>query len=281
MVRQRATTRSTEPGGAAYTELVYSRGRSTVEAALRWDRWDQEGEELDQLNPRVGWRLVGEQKPWWLRASYGQAFKLPSFFATSSPRALGGNPALEPEEAESADLAIGYSHASLDLSLGVFWSDYDDLIDFDFDRFQNVNRDRVRARGVEASAAWRVTDRLRLTARATVQEVEDVALDEDLLDRPEHYGDIGLSWQAGRATTVSIDLAAIGRILDRQLPAPVRTQVDAHELLGATVEWLASERWSLRVRADNLSDQDYETRIGFPGPGLSGRVGVRYRWRSR
>jgi outer membrane receptor protein involved in Fe transport len=61
---------------------------------------------------------------------------------------------------------------------------------------------------------------------------------------------------------------------DRQLPAPERTSVPGYALLGASARLQLRPGLVLTVRGDNLLDREYETYIGFPGPGRALRAGL-------
>ena len=51
--------------------------------------------------------------------------------------------------------------------------------------------------------------------------------------------------------------------------------VAGYQLYGTMLAWDVSKRWELFGRIDNLADKEYETFIGFPGPGRTYRIGVR------
>ena len=135
--------------GGVFVGLRHEPGPLLLEASLRLDA--ATGDSL-QVNPQVGvvWRLDASGATR-LRATGGRASKLPSFFALSSPRALGGNPDLRPERTLGGEVGAERSFGSGRLALGAafFVQEYRDLVDFDFDLFQSVNRKRVRAKGTE------------------------------------------------------------------------------------------------------------------------------------
>ena len=94
--------------GAAFVEYFQQRSSGavdwTIEAGVRLDSsFESDIDYDDQASPRIGLRMRPTDSSFTLRASWGQAFKLPSFYALASPRALGGNPDLEPESATSVD----------------------------------------------------------------------------------------------------------------------------------------------------------------------------------
>jgi outer membrane cobalamin receptor len=210
-----------------------------------------------------------------VRASVGRAFKLPSFFSLGNP--LVGNPELEPEEVVSADAGIEHRFDALDLtaSLTLFTSDYDDLIDFDFDTFQTVNRSSVRTDGAELALGWTPIERLALRVALTGQDI-DVEGGGTLRQRPDRIGGASLAWRANRLRC-ELDGQWVSERFDEQIPVPDRTTVSGYVLLGANLSFAFSPRWEVQARVDNLADEDYETFIGFPGPDRGARVALRRR----
>ncbi len=263
-----------------FGEWRWTRGALVAELGLRADLLEGRGARSgrEELGSRAGLRYAPDGGRWSLRASVGRAFKLPSMFALASPRAIGGNPDLDPETGVGADLGIEGRSADGTLRWGMtaFANRFDGLIDFDFEAFSNVNRNEVDVEGFEGTLGWRPSSRVGLDVALTVQDTEDRATGRPLRRRPELYGGVGLRVDVHEALRLGLDLRHAGSILDEQIPAPFRTSVDGRTLAGLTLAWRASERWRFTMRADNAFDVSYETQVGFPGPERSLRIGVRY-----
>ena len=267
--------RITRETAALFGEWVLERGRATVEAGARLDWAEGFAREWGaRLGVLARWR-EGKLR---LRGSAGRAFKLPSFFALASPPALGGNPALGPETALGVDLGVERAFPAIRLTTGVtlFTNRFADLVDFDFDTFLHVNRSRVRARGAEWSLAWEATDRLRIAADLTWKEVEDRATGMTLRHRPRWVGSLRLRWRPAATVTVWLDGHWVSRRRDEQIPAPARETVAGYGLGTLAGTWRLAPGVALEGRIDNLADRDYETAIGFPGPGRAFRLALRF-----
>jgi vitamin B12 transporter len=267
-----ARTRTT-PG--IYSELIALRDRLSLELGLRADFPEEAGEEL---SPRLGlgYRLgSGETR---LRASLGRAFKLPSFFALVSPPALGGNPDLRPEEAWGGDFGIShrFDENGADLDVTVFLQRYKNLVDFDFETFSHVNRSRVRAHGTEMAFTWRPQAAFNAAASLTWQEVEDEDTGQPLRHRPRWSGSVRAAWQGKASFDLAADLRFVSSSVDEQIPVPQRHEVEGYALLGGAAHWRLGSRWRLTARVDNLTDESYETLIGFPGAGRAGSLSLRW-----
>ena len=176
----------TTPG--TFVEATASAGDLSVEVGLRADF----PEEKDTAwSPRFGARYALGGSGTALRGTVSRAFKLPSFFALASPPQLGGNPELRPETSVGIDFGVDQRVDAWDMtaSFTVFWIRYEDLIDFDFDLFQNVNRDEVNSKGFEVSLRWNPDPRVAVLADLTYQDTESPDTDQPLAQPA------GLDWQ--------------------------------------------------------------------------------------
>ncbi len=262
--------------GAALVDVTGQNGRLVYEASARIDVPEEFGTEV---SPRagVGYRFGDESGPR-LRASIGRAFKLPSFFVLASPQALGGNPDLEPEISLGADLGVEYPLASgrLVTSWTVFAYRFEDLVDFDFDTFQFVNRSKVTSRGAEATFDWRAHARIDVHANVTYQDVDNEDTGQPLRQRPRWVSGARAVWRALPALSWELDGQGVSDRFDEQLPVPAIDTVDGYILLGTALTWRPAAPWVVTARIDNLADEEYETLIGFPGPGRAFRLSLRY-----
>jgi iron complex outermembrane receptor protein/vitamin B12 transporter len=265
----------TRTSSGAYTELIAGWGNAVFELGSRFDV--PEGR-ANQWSPRLGVSWRPGEGPTRLHASAGRAWKQPSFFALASPPALGGNPELHPEKVLGGDLGIERDLASGRASVGVtgFYNRYDDLIDFDFERFLHVNRAQVEARGIETTASWSPFASLSLHAGATWQQVEDLATHAKLRHRPKWVGSLRLDWRPAPRLELALDSQAVSHSFDEQIPVPERDTVAGYGLLGLHGTWRLGGPWEVKGSVDNLTGKRYETLIGFPGAGRSLRLGLRY-----
>jgi outer membrane cobalamin receptor len=267
----------------AFTELLVQSGALTVELGGRLDRVSGTGSGArgggrTEADPRLGASCQLGDGAARLHASGGRAFKLPSFFALASPRALGGNPALRPETGIGGDAGVEHRFKAvrLDLDATLFYNRFRDLIDFDFKRFLHVNRSSVEARGAELSLVWRASPQLSAALAATWQQVEDLTTHAGLLHRPRWVGGGHVDWRASSRLRLRLDTQGVSRTLDHQIPVPDRGSVAGYEVLGLGGFWQLAPAWQLRGRIDNLAGRSYQVETGFPGAGRAARVGLQY-----
>jgi vitamin B12 transporter len=263
----------TLPG--AFAELVVDRGAFVFEAGSRFDVPEDSPR---QWSPRLGVSFRPGDGPTRFHASAGRAWKQPSFFALASPPQLGGNPDLRPERVLGGDLGVDrhFAAARLETGLTLFYNRYEDLIDFDFATFTHLNRSEVEARGVEAALGWTPVERLSVRANATWQQVEDLTTQSPLRHRPKWVGGLRIDWRPSDRLALQLDTQAVSESFDEQIPVPDRDTVPGYALVGLGGTWDLKGPWEIQGRIDNLADREYETLIGFPGPGRSLRVGLSY-----
>jgi vitamin B12 transporter len=142
--------RLTRNAKALFAESVLDRRKWSVVAGIRSD-WVSGG--FERLSPRVGASVAFPWSGARLRSSWGNGFKMPSFYALAQP--FVGNPRLPPETSTAFDIGI---EQKLGQRFGViagnlFWSAYRDLVDFSPELFRLVNRSEALARGGDVS--WR------------------------------------------------------------------------------------------------------------------------------
>jgi outer membrane cobalamin receptor len=255
-------------------------------------------ESIVSVNPKIGatW-LVSRQTPgagaraWTrLRASTGTGIRPPDAFEI----AFADNPALKPERSKSVEFGVTQAilGGAVSFDLTTFLNLYDDLIISvgglsGISRYENVSN--ARARGVEASAAYRPAASTSLRASYTYLDAEIRAIDgtsqapspyqvgDRLLRRPTHQASVDVNWTASRVTAFG-SLAARGTTLDAE-PAfgpsgglyenPGRTVVDA----GGSFRVVRGVYVFARVM--NLFDKAYEEVLGYPAPGRTAFAGVR------
>ena len=263
----------TTPG--TFVEATASAGDLSVEAGLRADFPEEKDTEW---SPRFGARYALGRSGTVLRGTVSRAFKLPSFFALASPPQLGGNPELRPETSVGVDFGIDQRVDVWDMtaSLTVFWIRYEDLIDFDFDLFQNVNRDEVNTKGFEVSLRWNPDSQVAVLADLTYQDAESPDSDEPLRNLPDWIGSVRVGFRPVEPLQVRVELSLASESFDVQIAVPDMTTVDGYGLLDLAATWDLSPAWQILARVDNLTDTAYEHFIGFPQPGITGKIGLRY-----
>lgn len=238
---------------------------------IRWDDTDSWG---SQTTGRVNlsWRVSDTVE---LRGGIGQAFRAPALGELYG--SFGGNPELEPESSTSTELGLVYTptEGKSRWQLNVFSSEIDDLIEYDYASWQNVNIGNATIKGAEAVWEQGALDVIRWFLQVSYLETEgDDGL--PLLRRPEWSaswtlnGDFGRKW-SGDLTVLWVDA--------RDDVDPVsyeRAQNSDHFTVNLSVAWKMWGDLAITARALNVLDEDYEEILGYPAPGRRFMAGLRW-----
>lgn len=258
----------------ANADLVYSTSRMTAMAALGINKTSQFSL---QVAPRVG-AAVPAGKRTILKASFGQAFKVPSLYALGNPNV--GNPNLRPEKVTGMDAGVQHRFGERAVVSGTYYYNlFSDLIDFSAIAFRLVNRTEVRTQGLETTASFAVSHRMQLSAWASLLDWNVRSSSEPLRGQPGWQSGFSIEARLPGEISASSTTTWVGRRYDFQVPAPAVTSVGGYSTTNLILEYQSAGHTSLYGRIDNLFDARFHEYLGFPNPGISARVGITYRLR--
>jgi len=231
-----------------------------VTAGLRYDDHSRFG---DVWSPRasISWR-TGR---WKLRASGGTGFRAPSIGELFYP--FSGNPDLEPERSTSYEVGAEYEVAGGRAGASVFWTEFRDLIVYDFAVGLNFHVGRARSRGAELTWRQTISTSTFLDVGYTYLETEDRDTGLALLRRPRHSGFLGMTLMPVSRLEVSPRAVFVGRRSDvKALSTTERVEAPSYWRLDLHVRYRIGPL-APYLRAENLNDRRYEEANGFPAPG--------------
>lgn len=209
-----------------------------------------------------------------LWASIADGFKLPSFFALGNP--LFGNPDLVSEKVTSFELGYDQDFGNgVEAGISLFASEYEDLVDFDFETFIHINRGQVDITGVFLYLQTQLTPTLRLGADATLSDISSDS--GPLRRRPENTGGVSLTWRPVAAWSADLSVRYVGERLTTSIPTG--DVIDgAYLVADAAAGYQHSERLALWLAIDNAFDSSYQDAPGFPTQGWRARLGAELRF---
>ena len=244
-----------------------------------------------EFSPSAGlvWTASKELR---LRAATQQAFRRPTLNELYRPFRAGSNvteanPALGTERVTSAELGADWTRGPLTLGTAVFWNELHDAVgNVTIARGpgtfpivgtlpagglgrQRLNLDRTRVRGLELSAAWRATDRLRLTAEALLDDAtvrrataSPALAGKRVAQVPRHSATLGAGWRIAGGLTLTPRVRWIGAQFEDdentlRLGEVVVADLGATYPLGRGLE--------LFLNLENLGDARVETGRGADG----------------
>ena len=230
-----------------------------------------------QLAPRMG-ASVNVAKNTIVKASWGQAYKVPSFYSISDP--VVGNPNLLPEKMSGLDAGVQWSlPEKLTLSAIYYYNHFSDLIDFSAQEFKLVNRTSVRTQGVETSAAYVFAHYLQINAWGTFLDWNVESSSEPLRNQPDWQAGLSLDVKFPKHVIASSSTYWTGRRYDFQVPVPYITSVGGYSTTNIVIGYNGLQRTSLFVRISNAFNARFHEYIGFPDPGIVVQAGVTYHLR--
>ncbi len=251
--------------------------RVSLTAGLRNDDFDTFGRATTGRGT-AAWRIASGVK---LRASYGTAFRSPSFLDLYGVSAFyNGNPNLRPERARGWDAGVDYTFAAQRGSLSVTWfeMDFRDLI-ASTPNFRSVeNIQRARTRGGEVSAKWMLPGATYLSGSYTYLEADNLTAGTRLLRRPRHRVSADVSRDFGPRWVAGFGVAWTAQRED--IHARTFARIDGEDFVVGRIygSWQVSDRLSVKARLENLLDENYEEVNGYPALGFGAFGGVEWRF---
>jgi vitamin B12 transporter len=251
---------------AAFVQYQGKFGANDVQLAVRRDDNDQFGGETTGT---VAWGL-NFADAWRITASYGTAFKAPTFNELYFP--FFGNPALRPESSKTYEIGLAWRGDTTRVRVDAFSTNVKDLIAYNAAIFLPDNIQRARLRGAElrvdstllgwdigASASW-----LDPEDRTTGNDLARRARDTARIDLDRGFGKFRLGF-TGVAQGDRFDNLANTR------------RLGGHATLDVRAEYVFADDWTLQGRVSNVFDKDYETAAFYNQPGREFFVTLRYR----
>ncbi len=226
------------------------------------------------FSPRVGISYKVAPTGTVLRGSWGEGFKLPSFYSLANP--IVGNPDLVPEKSKSLDLGISQSawEQRITAQFNVYYNEFKNLIDFEEGPPPIlVNRSRVTVKGFELIGNIRPWDQLELGGSVSYADSNIIGTDEPLRNRPKWWGELTLLYRPSKTVKFNLDAVFTGSVPDSSIPTGDVT-LDPYDVYNVALTWTPKDRISVFVAVDNLFNEQYQQYVGFPAPGISPRAGV-------
>jgi len=249
--------------GGVEDSLKLGRGWSAT-GGLRYDRHNTFGGEW---SPRATVAHLSDDSRWKVRGSFGRAFRAPSIGELYYP--YSSNPALRPERSSSVEAGVErYLARGGRIEASAFWSEYRDLILYDFAASRNENAGRARARGIELAARMLVTSWVSIDAGYTLLYAESRSEGENapLPRRPRHRSYLAAMARPRKNLLATLRATFVGPRPDVDPLTYEPSRDPSYLRLDAFVRQDFG-RLAPFVRVDNLADRKYEEADGYPAPG--------------
>lgn len=206
-----------------------------------------------------------------LTASYGTAFKAPSFDDLYFP--FFGDPTLRPETSRSIEVGLNGRWSAFSWAGNAYQTLINDLIEFNPVTFSASNIDRARIRGLETQLASQGV-RWRTQLQVTLLDPRDLAVNdgERLPRRAWYTARLDLDYEIEHLSAGTTVFASGPRYED-----PANTErLGGYGTLDVRAAWRFQPRWELQGLLKNVLNRDYETALYYNQPGRSAYLTLRY-----
>jgi vitamin B12 transporter len=242
-----------------------------VQASLRRDDADNvSANDSGHIGARY---KINDNISWF--ANWGQGFKLPSFFALGHP--FVGNANLVQETVTTSDTGIEYARDLVTSRISIFKHKYHNLIDYDGESNQNVNRPPVKTSGVEAEINWQLLQNLHWRVHGTYNDIDMPNSATHLLGRPQATYGTALNYVLNDAWSFNVNYLRVDErfAVSRHTGDGVEEILSPYNRLDANAHWNINTNTQLGLTLENLADETYYTDIGFPASGRLAKLNVR------
>ena len=277
--------------------------RLVISAALRYDEYEMEddaGKSTDDTNwtPSVGvsFKIIPELR---LRANYAEGFKVPTAeqlfrYNDYGYAVLEGNPDLVPEKSKTYEVGLDFIKGSLHSTLTYFDTSFEDKISYvnptaGYWTYENIPGATIS--GLEGNLKldfasffdWNVQLAPYVSFTHLI-EYENDDTGEDLYYNPEWKVSYGLWFAVPDMGFVSkLNFAHFSDQLITDYEGTGQTSLDGYTVADLTISktLLTTEKYgevSLKADVRNLFNEDYAVIQGYPSPGRTFFVSLKYQY---
>ncbi|MDX1466720.1 MAG: TonB-dependent receptor [Halomonas sp.] len=235
---------------AVFAQALMDFSPLTLQAGLRHDDNEAFGEEVTG-SLALGYALDDHHT---LRASYGTAFRAPSFNELYYPGF--GNPQIDPERSETLELGVRGQFGKGFWDLALYQTEVEDLIANALvdGRFAPFNVDEARIRGVELATGAELRD-WSLRAALTYTDPEDRETGNQLSRRASQSARLDADREVGDWMLGGSLVAQNHRYND----ADNEKRLPGFGILNLRAGWQFAPLWSARLTLENVFDREFVT----------------------
>jgi vitamin B12 transporter len=210
-----------------------------------------------------------------LRGSWGEGYKAPSIFQTNffCCAAVAPNADLKPETSEAYDAGITLrsSDGRGEIELTYFNQDTSNLINFSFAVGGYENIAEAKSSGIELLGSYHLAQWAELTAEYSYIDSRD-GMGSNLPHVPNHSGNVALIFDPSGPLSGTALVRYNGKEQDPN------GEVDSWTRVDLSARYALNDRVEFYGRIENLLDEHYQQILGYGTPGLSGSLGMRWRY---
>jgi vitamin B12 transporter len=187
---------------------------------------------------------------WRTTASYGTAFKAPTFNDVFAPVGWGANPDLKPEESKNIEASLRYADNVTNLSLTMYRNEIKNLIAYKYPSMVNINQAEIKGLTITASEVW---DSWLLKGNIDIQSPKDSNTDNLLPLRANRHGSLNLTRESGDWRYSAEILGTSERYQDPEN----KFHLAGYAIVNFISNYKINNEWSVQGRLNNLLDKQY------------------------
>jgi vitamin B12 transporter len=234
-----------------YTGYLASLGNHSVQLNYRSDHSTRFGTN-DTGGIAYGYQF---NDSWRATASYGNAFKAPTFNDLYFPDFFGfptSNPNLKPEKSDNIEASLRYQNAGKNASVTFFENRIRNLIALDSITFVpfNVNKAKIQGVMLAASQAW---DNWNLQGSIDIQSPRNVENDNLLRRRANQHASANLGYAFGDWRFGAETITSSKRYEDEAN----KVAISGYTIFNLTSEYKINQDWKVQARLNNVLDKNY------------------------
>ncbi|RJX64929.1 TonB-dependent receptor [Vibrio sinensis] len=268
-----AMTTDSRNNTALYIGSYLAQGDLSAELNLRWDDNSAYGS-FTTYQLGADYKISDTLK---IVGMYGTAFKAPSFnelywpLRCTSWGCYSGNPDLEPEETQSAEIAIEATFMGADLRLGVYHSDVEKMIASNGVTQININEAAIT--GYELTGHF-YTGPLSHSVSYDYLDTEDKSTGYELARRAKHNAKWNMMYVL-EAWQFDLSYLYQGSRFDDQ---DNTTKLGAYSLVDIAASYYFANGLVVGAKVGNLFDENYETAENYKTPERNYYASVAYQF---
>ena len=251
-----AFTRNSRTNEGYVASYLANIGEHSLHTSLREDHNSQFG---SNLTGGIGYGFSFNEQ-WRATASYGSAFKAPTFndlyypFTDFGfPFSYVGNPNLKPEKSDNIEASLKFQDSDSLASVTIYQNKVRDLIASNgLPAGTQINLRKVTIEGLTFSAGQQLGN-FELNGSADIQSPRDDKTDNLLARRANRHGKLNLAYTCQDWRWGAEVVASSSRYND---PAN-EFKLGGYALINFTSQYKINDDWSILARANNVLDKDY------------------------
>jgi len=208
-----------------------------------------------------------------LSANSGKVWRAPTFDDLFFNNVyFAGNPDLKPEEGIASDIGLEYKTMEWRTSVAVFLTETKNLLTSMPDSngiYHAVNLGQTRQSGVEYEFSQKLASGLYQKFNYTYLDARDTLNDKPLVYRPHDSANYGLSFLTPACTRFDVSAQYVGEVQTGVTPS----SLPEYALLNLGISQKFKD-WEIWVKVDNVMNKLYQTRLGYPLPGVVYSTGL-------